>query len=294
MKMTVRIGDYVLYPAFFIAVFAVVIAIMAFLIIRNMIKERNGSKAADDSFRITQWQRKHVMRFYRNFSKDNGLENSWGRHDKALEDYILNSTYWNVDELLELDKDLVKESSMILFLVAQESFELKQMDDAVLLLHTIDMMNGGPDNIDFNDGEYPWIGPDVAELRNHEEMSDEEARLMHLYESALSDLYSFVDEDLEKIPEGLDLPTFCKRLSVHDMEDAAKDLYSCIDIHAFEPGTKDVITKAMFASVSIMMAGVFDEDDIEYLDEYRRYSIRALAAIIDGQLYSEVIDSIDE
>lgn len=294
MDFTVRVGDYIIYPATFVLIFIVMVVIMLIVFFINRHKEKKMEKMNDDCFRITQWQRKHVGRLCKDYVKDNEM-GPFEDSIKKLDDFILNSTYWNPEEMLEIDKELIKNATYIMFFVAQESFELKQFDDAVLMLHAIDIMNGGPDNPDYFEGEYPWIGDEVPELKNSDEMSEEEMRTMHLYASALEDLVSFVDEDLGKIPESVSVPEFCKRLSLTDMNEAREDVYSAIDIHALQDETRDVIAKALFNSVSITWGEVLDgTGQADSIDEYRRYPLRALAAAIDNQMYSEVIDSIDE
>ena len=153
------------------------------------------------------------------------------------------------------------------------------------------------DNPDYYDGPYPWIGEDIPEMRNHQDMTDEEARTVYIYESAVEDLYSYVDDDLDKIPEKSDVLDFCKRLSKQDIQNASGDLCSIIDILEINTKTRDVVAKALFNSISTLLGSVFDDEDsdnVKYMDEYRRYQIRALAAVIDNQLYSDVVDSIDK
>lgn len=295
---TIRVGDYILYPAFFVLLFLILIIMAGIIFAINMMKERREEHSTDDNYRITKWQRQHAVRLCKDYINDNGLGDEYGSVFDRLERYVLDSTYWNLDEMLDIDKDMVKKISIVMFLAAQESYILGNNDDAVLLLNTLDMINGGPDNPDYTGGDYPWIGEDVPEMRNHQDMSEEEARTLHLFFSAVGDLISFVDEDLGKIPEASSAPDFCKRITQQEMEACAEDLVSIVDIRAIKSESRDIVCKAMFLDVSIMIGGIFmsdneDSKDIRYIDEYRRYSIRALAAAIDNQTYSEVIDSID-
>lgn len=300
--MTVRIGNYIIYPAFFILIFAIFISIMIIMLAIHFIKERKEEHANDDSFKITEWQRKYVIRLCRDYMRDNEVSDEYEESINKLEKFILESTYWNLDELLEIDKNLVKNASLVLFFAAQDSYLLQQEDDAVLLLHTIDMMNGGPDNPDYFGGDYPWIGDEVQEMKNHKDMTDEEARTLYMWFSAVGDIASFVDEDLGKIPEASSAPQYCKRISQEEMETCAQDLLEIVDIRALKPENRDIVCKAMFCNILIMLNGIFmnrkeednnTEEEILYIDEFRRYSIRSLTAAIDNQLYSDVIASID-
>jgi len=299
---TIRVGDYIIYPAFFVLLFALLILIAVVVFVVNLLRERKEEHSADDNYKITEWQRKHVVRLCRDYIKDNNMS-EYEDNINRLERYILDSTYWNLDEMLDIDDNIIKESTIVMFLAAQDSYLLKQYDDAVLLLNTIDIMNGGPDNPEYMGGEYPWIGEDIPEMRNHQDMTEEEVRTLHLYFSSIADLLSFVDKDLGKIPEDSPAPDYCKRITQKDMEECAGDLISIVDIRAIKPENREVLCKALFLNVSITLSGIFmgeekvlDEEgkEIRYVDEYRRYSIRALASAIDGQLYSDVIDSIDE
>jgi hypothetical protein len=273
------------------------VAIVFLLLIRNIFKEKKQEEKVNDKYKITQWQRKYLCQLIKAYLKDNDLEDDFDYLMKDFEKYVKESTYWNLDELLELSDDMVKNITIILFEVAQESYSLRHFDDAVLVLHAIDFINGGMDNPDYFDGEYPWIGEDIPEMRNYQDMTDEEARTLYIYESAVEELYSFVDPDIDKIPEGENVLSFCKRLSKKDMEDAVTDLCGVIDILNLTDKTRDVTAKSLFNSISYLLGDIFNEDGdnyVQYVDEYRRYQIRALASVIDKQLYSDVVASIDD
>lgn len=296
--MTVRVGDYILYPAFFILIGIIIIACVVLIVLLNVLKERKQINIVDKNFEITKWQRKYLCQFCRQYISDNELNDNIKEDVKKFEKYINESKYWNVDELLEIDENLVRNITTILFKFAMESYELRHYDDAVLIINAIDFINGGMDNPDYFDGDYPWIGEDIPEMRNHQDMTDEEARTIYLYESALEELYSFVDDDLDKIPEAADVLDFCKRISKQDMENASGDICSAIDILELNEKTRDIVAKALFNNISILIADIFFNDDanenVKYIDEYRRYQLRALASVIDKQLYSDVVTSIDE
>lgn len=294
--MTVRIGNYIFYPAFFILIFGLFILLLITIAIVNILNNKKQENTINKQYEITTWQRKHLCRLMTEYVEDNNLKNACLDIISELRKYINDNKYWNLDELLEIDENLVQYSTLLLFEIAQQEYIDNHMDNAVLILHTIDFINGGMDNPVYFDGPYPWIGEDIPEMRNHQDMTDEEARTVYLYESAIEELYSYVDEDLEKIPEKSNVLDFCKRLSKQDIQNASGDLCSIIDILEINAKTRDVVAKALFNNISSLLGSIFDKDDedcVKYVDEYRRYQIRALAAIIDNQLYSDVVASID-
>ena len=295
--MTVKIGNYVFYPAFFILIFGLFIGFLLFLFLRNVLKEKKQENKINKNFEITKWQKKHLTKFMYDYIENNNISDLYKDIVDKFDDYIVNSKYWNLEELLEIDEHLVSYSSLILFEIAQEAFLNEEYDTSVLILNAIDFINGGMDDPDYYVGEYPWIGDSVNEMRNHKDMSDEEARTLYLYASAVDDLFSFVDEDLEKIPETSNVLPFCKDITKKDIEDAYGDLCSVIDILEINDNTREIVAKSMFNSISTLLGNILDADSenyVQYIDEYRRYSIRALASDIDKQLYSDVVASIDD
>lgn len=298
--MTVKIGNsaYILYPAFFIAIFCVIFLIIISLVLRNVIKERKQEKKVDEKYKITKWQKKYLLNLIDSYLEENNLHEFYDKYALELDDYMRENKYWNLDELLEIEiPDFVAYITLLLFEVAQTEFLSNRYDNAVLVLHSIDFINGGLDNPDFFEGEYPYIGEDIPEMKNHPDMTEEEARTLYLFESSIEELYSFVDPDIEKIPEDAMVLDFCKRISMKEMEDASGDICSVIDIAEVNTKSRTIAAKALFNHISILLGSVLapeSEDYAKYVDEYRRYSIRALASAIDNQLYSDIIESIDE
>lgn len=296
--MTLRVGNYIFYPAFFILLFVIFVLFFVGLFLFKLVKEKKAEKAENDKYRITQWQRKHVVRLCKDYLRDNSENEDYMDALERLERYISDSTYWNMDEMIDIEKNMVRNITLILFFTAQESYLVGDEDDAVMLLHTLDMVNGGPDNPDYEGGEYPWIGDDVDEMRNHQDMTEEETRTLHLWFSSVSTLASFVDPDLGKIAENSPAPSYCKRISQEEMEACMEDLVTIVDIRGLQPSNRDVVCKAVFFNTLIMLNGIFNSKDegmeeILYVDEGRRYLIRSLTAAIDNQLYSDVVESIE-
>lgn len=293
----IRIGNYIFYPAFFILIGAMFVALLIVIALVNILNNKKQENNINEHYEITTWQRKHLCRLMTEYIEDNDLKNAFLDTISKLRKYINDNKYWNLDELLEIDDNIVKYTTLLLFEIAKQEYLDNHNDNAVLILNAIDFINGGMDNPDYYDGPYPWIGEDIPEMRNHQDMTDEEARTVYIYESAVEDLYSYVDDDLDKIPEKSDVLDFCKRLSKQDIQNASGDLCSIIDILEINTRTRDVVAKALFNSISTLLGSVFDDEDsdnVKYMDEYRRYQIRALAAVIDNQLYSDVVDSIDK
>lgn len=293
----IRIGNYIFYPAFFILIGVIFVGLLVVIALVNILNNKKQENNINEHYEITTWQRKHLCRLMTEYIEDNDLKNAFLDTISELRKYINDNKYWNLDELLEIDDNIVKYTTLLLFEIAKQEYVDNHNDNAVLILNAIDFINGGMDNPDYYDGPYPWIGEDIPEMRNHQDMTDEEARTVYIYESAVEDLYSYVDDDLDKIPEKSDVLDFCKRLSKQDIQNASGDLCSIIDILEINTKTRDVVAKALFNSISTLLGSVFDDEDsdnVKYMDEYRRYQIRALAAVIDNQLYSDVVDSIDK
>ena len=294
--MKIRIGNYIFYPAFFITVIAVIIIIIAVLIIKNIMKNKKQENSINKNYEITIWQRQHLIQLMNEYIKDNNIDATTLDIVSELNIYMKNSKYWNMDEIIEINEDIIPYSTLILFQIAINKYSDNNMNDAVLILHALDFINGGMDNPDYYEGEYPWIGEDIPELRNHKDMTEEEARTIYLYASAIEDILRLVDSDIGKIPENLDVLSFCKRLSQKDIENASGDIGSVIDFLEINQKTRDIAAKALFNNIIILLGDIFDKDSKNYeknIDEYRRYTLRALATAIDGQLYSDIIKSIE-
>jgi len=294
--MKIQVGNYILYPAFFAIIFGIFISILIIIVIKNVVKNKKHEKFINKYYEISKWQRKYLCSYLRKLIEEHDYDEMLYNYVDLLSQYMKNNKLWDLNKLLNIKDDFVPYITIMLFEISKSLYIDGDNDGAVLCLHTIDFMNGGMDNPDYFDGEYPWIGDEIPQQINNEEMSDEETRTLHLYISAVKDIYEYFDEDLEKIPESLQVDDFCKRLKTEDIFNACNDLYEIIDILEISDETRDVVIKALFNSLSVLIGSIFDNEDenyVEYLDEYRRYQLRALISAIDKQLYSDVIASIE-
>lgn len=294
----VQIGDYIIYPAFFILLIVIFVLLLVVIAIKNIVAEKKQEKTFYQFYKITKWQRKHLIEYMSEYLREHDVYETHEKVINQLQKYMDESKFWNVDELLEIDKGLVMYVSAILFEVAKENYIRDDIDGAVLILNAFDFINGGMEDEDtvLSGQQYQWIGSDIVEMRNSSEMTDEEARTLFIYDSAVIDLYDMIDPDLGKIPERAVAEEFCKRLTQSEIEDALDDIETVIDILALTDKSRDIIIKALFNKCSFLMGEIFGSTDennkADYMDEYRRYTMRALAAAIDNQLYSDVIESI--
>ena len=292
----IKIGNYIIYPAFFILIGVIFLLILVFVAMKNILENKKQENSINRYYEITRWQKTSLIKYLNEYIEKNNLNEYFIDLVKMFSQYAKSNKYWNLDELLDLKENLLVYITLMIFEISKDKYSEGNIDVAILCLHTIDFINGGMDNPDYYKGDYPWFGDDVPEQRNSDEMSEEEVKTLHVYTSAVSNLYALVDEDLEKIPENVPVLDFCKKLSTADFIDAAEDLYSIIDIQDLKEETRDVVAKSLFNDISILINSVFDKDEenfVQYLDEYRRYQVRALASAIDGQLYSDVIATIN-
>lgn len=292
----IQVGDYILYPAFFVLCFGIFMAINIGIVVFIKVKENGGLKTNSKSlykyFVITKWQKKNIPVYLKEYRSKFELTDDEDKCCDLFLEYLDESKYWNVDELNELRPNLAKKISIIMYFMIKEAYLNKEKDKAILLIHAFDFINGGMEQESYGK-VYEWISEDVDMYRNHKEMSDEEARLLFLYISAVSDTMGFIDPDLEKIPEDVAVEDFCKRIKQSEYEDTMEALGLTVDVRNLKGPEVDVIVKSLLNNLYLMLSGIAEEDEIEYVDELRRYPIRALAAILDGGLYSDIIDSIE-
>ena len=290
--MKIRLGnyDYIIYPAFFILLFAIFILFLVLLVIKNVLKEKKQENNVNKNYEITNWQKKYLGSLIENYLESKNYMDKYGYVLDLFNDYVSENKYWNVDELIELDNKFVQIITLLLFEISKGEYLNNHYDNSVLILHSMDFINGGMDNPDYFGGNYPWIGDDIPEMKNHADMTDEETRTIYMYYSAVESIFCLVDEDLEKIPENANVLDFCKRFSMHQIDSALIDISSVIDIKSLKKETRDIIAKSLFNNISFLLGEIFgdknEESYSQYVDEYRRYSIRALASAIDNQLYS--------
>lgn len=293
--ISIPIGDnmYLIYPPALILFFIVFFAIAGSVAVVNILKNKKKENTAYKYYEITDWQRNKLMPLVKRHNK---IEDAYRGDVEWIQSYINKNKYWNIEEILEdaPSSKTVMVMSIYMLEAAIGEYSLEHFNNAVLILHAVDFLNGGMDG-DIYDGDYQWIGDEIDSLKNHTDMTDEEARTLYLYASAVINLIDLCDEDLEKIPDEIDVEPFCKTLSLTDMELAADELDQVVDIHneGISDETRDVVSRGLFNNISILLAEILDDDDVKFMDEYRRYTLRALVACIDKQPYSEFIETVE-
>lgn len=279
-----RIGDYIIYPPFFIAaiVVPIVIAVIIILIINKRLDKKN--KELD---LITRWQKEHIPKLLENeYNNYPDAKESYKKLLKELQGYIRHHRYWDPDDLIDFNEQAVLVLTTIIFEQIKEDVRKNKKNEAVLLCHTLDFINCG---VEYYGKELEWIGDEIVSSKNHEDMSDNEGRLFKILLSNVEKIHAYVDPDLEKIPETIDVDPILKTYVDFDFDVAYDDLQSAIDFRALKDETYDIAARA----TTELLDDIITELDKNYLPYYQVYYVRALACCLDKQLYDKILTSIE-
>lgn len=280
----IEIGGYVFYPSFWIAVVVVpaIIVLVVILLINFKFKKKEKSYNS-----ITSWQRNKIDELLDDEMEDmEDADDEYKDIVRNIQGYVRRRKFWDVDELLEIDDDAVIVLSSIVYDEIVRDVRKNKFNDAVLLLHAFDYINGG---VHFIGNQMDWIGDEVEEYKNDLKMSDYEARLLKIFCSSIDMMCEKIDYDIDKIPETVDVDPMLKTYSAVDFEKASDEIFSCIDMRNLGKETLDITARCLTEH----MRWIINETTKKVIPEWQLYYIRALACALDKQLYPDILNSID-
>ena len=280
--MRIELFGYYFYPAFFITLIGVPLLIVLTIILIRRLKER---RQVYSTSKITSWEKKYIPPILKKEKREAQNEHYEEILDGLVE-YIEECTYWNTDELLEIDIDAIIILTSILFDEVKEEHG-EDPDKSVLLLHAIDNINGG---IDYDLG-HNWMANDMAQLNNHEKMGTDEAKVLALCESSVDrTINEYVDLDSNKIPLITKAYHEMVGLTREDFGSALRDIEHCIDFTDMKEATYNILELTMIDLID----KIITTQEKDYFDEYYLSYFRTLACIIDRQLYDDILKTLEK
>ena len=288
----IEVGGYRIYwPVF--ALFTILIGVLVGFILLKLV--RNLHKLNKKMNTISSWQKYNIITLLEERLEDVLANNDFSKEEKdyfsnvfnGLIGYIRRHRYWDVNEILEIDEKAIQVLDEVIFDKIKECVAKNQKNTAVLYCHAFDFANGGP--VYTNSKILNWIGDDVEEHKNDLRMSPYEARCFSVMLSAVGDVFDLLDEDLDKIPEDIEVDNILRTYNSLDFEYAIEDLSTCNDIKNLKTETIDIAARSLLC-IFDMYVHSFNGST---LPSYRLYTVRCLACCLDNCLYDEVLDSID-
>lgn len=279
--MRIELFGYYFYPAFFITIIGVpLILAMLFILIRRL-KER---KAVYSNSVITDWQKKHLVKII-----DNNIEKtSNSKYVEILEeakDFITDCKYWNNEEMIEINKDMVVLLSLIFFEDVKMNYK-DNPDRCVLLLNAIDAMNGG---VDANLKKH-WMEDDFPELENDEAMTRDETKLLCLCNTAVSRaMTNYINPDSQNIPK--------LTLAFEDLIGMETEDFGSVSRHILHCRDFTTLKNSDYRIIAMCLIDMIDEEfkklKDDYFEPYYLCYFRALACVLDHNLYDYILDTIE-
>ena len=280
--MRIELFGYYFYPAFFITLIGVPLLIVLTIILIRRLSER---RQVYSTSRITSWEKKYIPAILKKEKREAQNEH-YEEILNGLIEYVEECTYWNSDELLEIDVDAIIILTSILFDEVKEQ-HAEDPDKSVLLLHAIDNLNGG---IDYDQGKH-WMADDMAQLNNHEKMGIDEAKALALCESSVErTIDEYVDLDSNKIPLITKAYNEMIGLTREDFGSALRDIEHCIDFTDMKEATYNILELTMIDLID----KIITTQENDYFDGYYLSYFRTLASIIDRQLYDDILKTIEK
>lgn len=279
--MKIELFGYYLYPAFFITLIGIPLIFAILFISIRKIKEK---RAVYSNSVITAWQKKHLVRII-----DSNIEKSdSSEFTEILEeakDFIQTCKYWNNDEMIEINKDMIILLSVIFFEEVKNNYK-DNPDKCVLLLNAIDSMNGGV-NADL---KKHWMDDDFPTIENNEEMTVDETKLLCLCNTAvLRAMTNYINPDTQNIPK---LTLAFKDLIGMETEDfgsVSRHILHCQDFRELKNSDYRIIAMCLIDMIDEEFKKLRDD----YFEPYYLCYFRALACVLDHNLYDYILDTLE-
>ncbi len=250
------------------------------------ISNMNSSKRGDKFYKITKWQKEEINKILEKEIIPGETSEEYENAIRQCQAYVTRQKVWDYELLQETYEYAPNLITTILSEELEARIEKKNIDYAILLCHAIDFVNCGVSTF----GRKPlWIKDDIAELKNHKDMDENEARVLSITENILLQTAKLIDPDLDKIPEYLRINDVLKTYSEYDFEIAITEIRQCIDYRNLKRETRDLVSRCLMAHIKDIIKN-FEED---ILPEHQVYYFRALACSLDGELYDTILDTIE-
>ena len=287
----IQIGDYLIYPALILLLIFIIVIITLFFIGFMAVSKSSAKKSQRNIYTITSWQRDNLEDSldYANDCRemDSDVDQTYSDYEEFIPEfiqYIKTHKYWNIDELKAINPSLpIKISYLLMQDVIASCFneELEDVDRAILLLHTIDMINGGAE---MDGKKYLWMDNEIEETMGTG-MTPEESRMKTIFFWALDGIAEYFDEDGNITDDSA--PNYIEKYTENDYDKAYGNLASKIKITDIDADTKGMIAAGLIDSLSDYM--LCNQGEI---DRITLCSIRSLACLLDGNDYSEILNSL--
>lgn len=279
--MYIDLLGYRIYWTFFVLI--IVLTLLVFIGIR-VFSYRREAKAVYTLSVITEWQKNNIPSILRgrlgqSIDEDNILR---------LCNYIEQNKYWNDEEMLEISEDVVIDATFLLFNEIGELLEdlnLVNRNRAILILVTIDFMNGA---LDLSEGKISeWMDEALPGSDPTGYSSPEKA--MQLFTSTIDRAGSqYVDMDLNRIPLTAHAFSPLRNMEVDVLGDAIDDVSDAEKLSNCSEKTRDVIAYCLYDQI-LELLHQYDGDTV---NNYYSSYIRALAVDLNNEDYPNIIDSL--
>lgn len=282
---------YRFYPAFFILVGFIIILLTVggIFLFKFLGKKKDNDNNNAEKIKVTQyissWQKKHLPVI---IDKELSSSDSEEYSDILIsaKKYIADNNLWNKDKLLAINESLILILSDLFLEESLSAFRDGDKDKAVLLIHSIDCING---TIECLNGRKEWITNDADKATNLVHMSEQEQRLMYIAFDAVSSVSALVDEKTGKIPGFSGVINDLKQFTSARFMDTKEAISECKSFTFISDYNKEVIIYSLFQSVLNIMEDV----SLSYYREFEMFTFRVLACMIDNQTYDDIIATIE-
>lgn len=269
-------------------VFALILIIFAivFILIRLFLY-RKEAKAVYKYSIITDWQKKNIPDILRKRLDDFNEKDQ----DNILRlcNYIENNYYWNDEEILEINENLVIDASFSLLNEISDlminGLSVENKNRIVLLLTTIDFMNG---SLDFSSGKIDnWMDEALSDGGAPNKDKNVQ-RVIELLYSSVDRAGKYVDTMLNRVSYETDAFLPLKGMNLDEMADAIYEIVDKNDVKKVENKYLEIAALCLFDQINELLKNYKENTINNYYASY----LRAMAVSLDKNYYPEIIDTI--
>lgn len=299
-KEVLQIAGYNIHVAFFLLL-ALVLGLLVVLLL--IISKKNTGKEVgalrQNRIKVTDWQRQRVgdflMKEREEFVENNGGEIDEDTGEKHIYVSLLDEFYnylktednWDPEKLKAIDENFLLVFNSILIEKSKELYIEGDANSSLLILHMIDLMNGG----DYLYGRSDeWIGSDVDEMLQHDAMDVQEARL---FSKSLASIYSLagVMYTSEGVRRG-NLPSYLDHITVDELDETLNDIQNAMSFTTLKEGSYDVLVFAFYNEIDSYLKRMTTGEELK---EFQLYDVRCLMSALDfaHETYDFIVSTIE-
>lgn len=284
----IEIAGYRFYPAFLLllALIPILVFLSVFLIRKfRIIKEK---RQVYSTSKITTFEKKYIPQLldYEIKDAEDDGDNDYAASIEDIKDFVIKCTYWNNDELLAINQDSILILTSILFDDIKANYT-RNPDRAVLLLHSIDNINGGMDFSENSD----WMPEDMPAIENSDKMEKNEARALELAKTSLNRaVQNYLNDDTDEIPITSNAFESLRGVSGSRLVAALEDIITTDSFYNLKDDTYEILSGSLIDQIDQLIS----EETNDYFDEYYLAYFRLLASLIDRQTYNEILKTIED